>query len=84
MSGVALHDEKGASWRLMLQQKGELLPDAQTKRMLAELGPLLQEAFHEITGEDKDGKIIGRHKSTGLRPGFWDRAKYFESSPTIS
>ncbi len=32
----------------------------------------------EITGEDDDGKIIGRHKSTGIaRPAFWDRAKYY-------
>ncbi len=32
----------------------------------------------DITGEDDDGKIIGRHKSTGIaRPAFWDRAKYY-------
>ncbi len=33
--------------------------------------------LYEIIGEDKDGKLIGRHKATGLRPGFWDKAKYF-------
>ena len=31
----------------------------------------------EITGEDSQGRIIGQHKSTGLRPKFWDRARYF-------
>lgn len=31
----------------------------------------------EIKGEDENGKIIGEHKPTGLRPSFWDRAKYF-------
>lgn len=32
---------------------------------------------YEIEGEDENGRIIGRHKPTGLRPKFWDRAKYF-------
>ena len=33
---------------------------------------------YEIEGEDKQGKIIGRHRSTGIgRPRFWDRAKYY-------
>ncbi|WP_306252222.1 ATPase, T2SS/T4P/T4SS family [Parvularcula sp. IMCC14364] len=33
---------------------------------------------YDITGEDDDGKVIGRHKSTGIaRPSFWDRAKYY-------
>ena len=31
----------------------------------------------EITGEDSQGRIIGHHKATGLRPKFWDRARYF-------
>ena len=32
----------------------------------------------EITGEDENGRLIGRHKSTGIgRPRFWDRAKYY-------
>ena len=33
----------------------------------------------EITGEDpKTGKIIGRHRSTGIaRPRFWERAEYY-------
>jgi pilus assembly protein CpaF len=32
---------------------------------------------YEIQGEDENGKLIGEHKATGLRPSFWDRAKYF-------
>jgi pilus assembly protein CpaF len=32
----------------------------------------------EITGEDAQGKIVGRHRSTGIaRPRFWDRAEYY-------
>src|SRR6201996_7515769 len=40
---------------------------------------ITQDLFlYEITGEDKDGKIIGRHRSTGIaRPKFWDRARYY-------
>jgi pilus assembly protein CpaF len=33
---------------------------------------------YEILGEDQNGRIIGRHRSTGVgRPRFWDRARYF-------
>ena len=33
---------------------------------------------YEIEGEDANGKIIGKHKSTGIgRPRFWDRARYY-------
>ena len=40
---------------------------------------ITQDLFvYEMTGEDKDGKIIGRHRSTGIaRPRFWDRARYY-------
>ena len=40
---------------------------------------ITQDLFvYDMTGEDDDGKIIGRHKSTGIaRPAFWDRAKYY-------
>ena len=31
----------------------------------------------EIEGEDENGRIVGNHRSTGLRPGFWDRVRYF-------
>ncbi|MDP6874405.1 MAG: CpaF family protein [Alphaproteobacteria bacterium] len=38
----------------------------------------LQDLYtYEIMGEDENGKLIGEHKPTGLRPSFWDRAKYF-------
>ena len=33
---------------------------------------------YDILGEDANGKLIGRHRSTGIaRPRFWDRAAYF-------
>jgi pilus assembly protein CpaF len=33
---------------------------------------------YEMTGEDKDGRVLGRHRSTGIaRPRFWDRARYY-------
>ena len=38
----------------------------------------LQDLFvFEFTGESTDGKIIGHHRPTGLRPNFWDRARYY-------
>jgi pilus assembly protein CpaF len=41
--------------------------------------PITQDLFvYETLGEDKNGKIIGRHRSTGIgRPRFWDRARYY-------
>jgi len=34
--------------------------------------------LYDIVGEDPNGKIIGRHRSTGIgRPKFWERARYF-------
>ena len=33
---------------------------------------------YEITGEDANHKILGRHRSTGIaRPRFWERAEYY-------
>src|SRR5689334_2005769 len=33
---------------------------------------------YEIVGEDANGKLIGRHRSTGIgRPRFWERARYY-------
>jgi pilus assembly protein CpaF len=32
---------------------------------------------YEITGEDSNGRVVGRHRFTGIRPAFWDQAKYF-------
>jgi pilus assembly protein CpaF len=38
-----------------------------------------QELFvYDMTGEDANGNILGRHRSTGIgRPRFWDRARYY-------
>jgi pilus assembly protein CpaF len=34
--------------------------------------------LYNITGEDAQGRLIGKHVSTGVgRPGFWDRARYY-------
>lgn len=40
---------------------------------------ITQDLFtYEIIGEDAQGNVIGRHRSTGIgRPRFWDRARYF-------
>ena len=40
---------------------------------------ITQDLFvYEITGEDANGNIVGRHRSTGIaRPRFWDRARYY-------
>jgi pilus assembly protein CpaF len=33
---------------------------------------------YDIEGEDANGKLIGKHKSTGVgRPRFWERARYY-------
>ena len=32
----------------------------------------------DMIGEDANGKILGRHRSTGIgRPRFWERARYY-------
>jgi pilus assembly protein CpaF len=39
----------------------------------------------EVTGEDANGRLIGRHRSTGIaRPRFWDRAEYYGDSERLS
>jgi len=40
---------------------------------------ITQDLFvYEIMGEDANGRIVGRHRSTGIaRPHFWDRARYY-------
>lgn len=40
---------------------------------------VLQDVLNfEIEGESEDGKIIGRHRGTGIgRPRFWERARYY-------
>ncbi len=38
----------------------------------------LQDVFvYEIVGEDRNGKLIGKHRYSGLRPKFYERARYF-------
>jgi pilus assembly protein CpaF len=33
---------------------------------------------YKVTGEDKNGRLIGRHVSTGIgQPAFWERARGF-------
>ncbi len=46
----------------------------------------LQNLFvYEITGEDANGRIIGRHRSTGIaRPRFWERAEYYNETDRLS
>jgi pilus assembly protein CpaF len=41
--------------------------------------PTTQDLFvYEMHGDDQSGKIIGKHRSTGIgRPRFWDRARYY-------
>jgi pilus assembly protein CpaF len=40
---------------------------------------ITQDLFlYELLGEDAQGKLKGRHRSTGIgRPRFWERARYF-------
>jgi pilus assembly protein CpaF len=39
----------------------------------------------DITGEDHNGKIVGRHASSGIaRPRFWDRADYYGETERLA
>jgi pilus assembly protein CpaF len=40
---------------------------------------ITQDIFtYDILGEDANGNLLGKHKSTGIgRPKFWDRARYY-------
>src|SRR5665647_1059667 len=40
---------------------------------------ITQDLFlYDLIGEDANGHLIGRHRSTGIgRPRFWDRARYY-------
>src|SRR5437763_15969161 len=40
---------------------------------------ITQDVFlYDFVGEDANGKIIGRHRATGIgRPRFWERARYY-------
>jgi pilus assembly protein CpaF len=40
---------------------------------------------YEVQGEDAAGKLIGRHRATGVgRPRFWDRARYFSEEQRLA
>ena len=41
--------------------------------------PITQDLFvYDMSGEDAQGRIIGKHRSTGIgRPAFWDKARYY-------
>ncbi len=41
--------------------------------------PITQDIFvYDMFGEDADGRIIGKHRSTGIgKPAFWDKARYY-------
>ncbi|MEO8421106.1 MAG: CpaF family protein [Hyphomicrobium sp.] len=40
---------------------------------------------YDITGEDANGRILGRHRSTGIaRPRFWDRAEYYNQEGPLA
>ncbi|MDO9440442.1 MAG: ATPase, T2SS/T4P/T4SS family, partial [Beijerinckiaceae bacterium] len=40
---------------------------------------------YDIVGEDPQGKLIGRHRSTGIgRPRFWERARYYNEEQRLA
>jgi pilus assembly protein CpaF len=41
--------------------------------------------LYDILGEDQNGKLIGRHRSTGIgRPRFWERARYYGEEKALA
>lgn len=41
--------------------------------------------LYDITGEDADGKFIGKHRSTGVgRPHMWERARYYNEDQRLA
>ena len=41
--------------------------------------------IYDIQGEDANGRIVGRHRSTGIaRPHFWEKARYFGDEKRLS
>ncbi len=47
---------------------------------------ITQDLFvYDLVGEDANGQIIGRHRSTGIgRPRFWDRARYYNEEKRLA
>ena len=53
--------------------------------MEGEVVTLQNLVVYEITGEDDDGKLTGRHRSTGIsRPRFWERAEYYNEEDRLA
>src|SRR5690625_1297587 len=48
--------------------------------------PILQDLFtFEIEGEDTMGRLIGRHRATGItRPKMWDQARYYREDAALA
>jgi pilus assembly protein CpaF len=41
--------------------------------------------LYDIEGEDANGRVLGRHRSTGIgRPRFWERARYFNEETRLA
>ncbi len=47
---------------------------------------ITQDVFlYDILGEDANGRLLGRHRSTGIgRPVFWERARYFNEEHRLA
>jgi pilus assembly protein CpaF len=47
---------------------------------------ITQDVFvYDLMGEDANGKLTGRHRSTGIgRPRFWERARYFNEEKRLA
>ena len=47
---------------------------------------ITQDIFlYDIVGEDADGKLIGKHRSTGVgRPKMWERARYYNEEARLA
>lgn len=47
---------------------------------------ITQDLFvYDIDGEDESGKLMGKHKATGIaRPAFWDRARYYNQHHALA
>ncbi|KQP53145.1 CpaF family protein [Methylobacterium sp. Leaf106] len=47
---------------------------------------ITQDLFvYDVLGEDANGRLIGRHRSTGIgRPRFWERARYYGEEKALA
>ncbi|TCS64028.1 CpaF family protein [Varunaivibrio sulfuroxidans] len=45
----------------------------------------LQDLYvYEVEGEDANGRLIGAHRHTGMRPSFWDKARYYDQERKLA